>query len=711
MGRAVQTTRTLKSGPTVTLDQRAYNGAGRLTSSTDVLENTTTFEYDGLGRVIETTRPDGSIVTTTYDLLGNRLTETAPHDPENESPPTTTYTYDELNRVVTVTNPLEQITTSEYHADFAWAVTAVKFQPTANDPQTTLYSATFDANGRKASVTRDGIATAYTYTDDGRPLRTTFADDSYTENTYDERLVTAARDRAGNVATFAYDGLGRRTGVTNARSKTTTTAYLANTQLPASVTDPLSNVTAFQYDLLGRRTRTVFPGTEPAFQRAQVTTYDEWGRVSHVDGAKTYPLSYEYDLAGHMTALIDGEGSRTKWEYDSMGRMARKTYADGSDYEYDYDYEGKLVARTDGKGQITEYSYDTLGRLTGIDYPTDTDVVTVYDDLGRRASVTDATGTWVWTYDGDWSRVLTETDPDGNVLTYAYNACGHRTDMTMEVDSTVVQELDYTYSNGRLTGIDRTTGVSPVSFSYSYLTNSNLLASLVSNNGTDDILSVSRTHDDADRLLSIASSTINPQPSTIASFSYTLDATGRRIRRDDLDGTHISYSYNQRDELIGAVRSDYPETNPFGDYPYQYGYQFDKIGNHLKQTKNGTAFTGRYNNLNELMEREVNGPERVPGTADGVLPIGVKVDGAAANTATVDQDTAAWRGDSRPIAPGQTGTKAISVVATDSAQPPKKTESVRSVELPAANPIPFTYDLNGNMLSGGPVGSGLLLTR
>ena len=27
----------------------------------------------------------------------------------------------------------------------------------------------------------------------------------------------------------------------------------------------------------------------------------------------------------------------------------------------------------------------------------------------------------------------------------------------------------------------------------------------------------------------------------------------------------------------------------------------DRIGNHLKQTKNGTVFTGRYNNLNELM--------------------------------------------------------------------------------------------------------------
>jgi len=54
----------------------------------------------------------------------------------------------------------------------------------------------------------------------------------------------------------------------------------------------------------------------------------------------------------------------------------------------------------------------------------------------------------------------------------------------------------------------------------------------------------------------------------------------------------------------------------------------DLINIHLKQTKNGTVFTGRYNNLNELMERAVTGPVRVQGTADGVLPIGVKVDGA-----------------------------------------------------------------------------------
>ena len=47
-------------------------------------------------------------------------------------------------------------------------------------------------------------------------------------------------------------------------------------------------------------------------------------------------LRYEYDLAGRLTALIDGEGSRTEWSFDAAGRLVRKTYADGTHYDYTY---------------------------------------------------------------------------------------------------------------------------------------------------------------------------------------------------------------------------------------------------------------------------------------------------------------------------------------------------------------------------------------
>ena len=463
------------------------------------------------------------------------------------------------------------------------------------------------------------------------------------------------------------------------------------------------------FDEAGRRVRVIHPGAEPESQRTTTTTYDDLDRVIAVDGAKTYPLAYEYDLNGRMTALIDGEGSRTEWAYDPLGRLTQKTYADGTDYDYTYDDEGSLASRTDAKGQTTTYAYDDLGRLTTIDYPNDTDIVTAYDDLGRRISRSDTTGLWTWTYDGDSSRVLTVTDPDANVASYTYDTSGQRTGLTLTVDGADVMDLDYTTTNGRLTGIDSETNVGgalrAAIFSYSYLPDSDLLESLVHNNGTTDILTTTRTHDDADRLLSISSTTDNPQPTTVSSFSYTLDATGRRIARTDHDlprhsspgatagGTRLHSTHTPPSRLQRVIAGD--------RIRLRRAATAGQVGNHLGQSKNGTAIQGRYNNLNQLLEREIAGAVRVQGTADGVLPIGVKVDGDAAATADIDADTTAFRGDSSPIQPGQTGDKAISIVATDSADPAKRTESTRTVQLPATNPVAFTYDLNGNMLTDG----------
>lgn len=46
--------------------------------------------------------------------------------------------------------------------------------------------------------------------------------------------------------------------------------------------------------------------------------------------------------------------------------------------------------------------------------------------------------------------------------------------------------------------------------------------------------------------------------------------------------------------------------------------------------------------------------------------------------------------------PRQTGEKALSIVATDCNQAPKRTEAVRTVQLPAASPVRYTYDADGN---------------
>jgi YD repeat-containing protein len=244
---------------------------------------------------------------------------------------------------------------------------------------------------------------------------------------------------------------------------------------------------------------------------------------------------------------------------------------------------------------------------SGAGDPGDTDIAFTYDALGRLAARTDAAGAWAWTYDGDSGRVLTVTDPDANVLSYTYDAGGQRQAMALTAagQQQPLMELDYTYAAGRLAGIASSENVGgalrAATYTYGYLANSNLLESVVSANATADILTLTRTYDDAGRLAAISATRPSPLD-PVSSFAYTLDARGRRISRTDLDGSRLDYSYNNRDELTGAVRSNQPAAAPFGEYPYSYAYEFDRIGNHLRQTKNGTEFRGRYNSLNELTE-------------------------------------------------------------------------------------------------------------
>jgi YD repeat-containing protein len=129
-----------------------------------------------------------------------------------------------------------------------------------------------------------------------------------------------------------------------------------------------------------------------------------------------------------------------------------------------YDTQGRLTSRTDALGKVTSYVYNAAGQVVLVDYPPagsgagdpgDTDIAYTYDTLGRLAARTDAAGAWAWTYDGDSGRVLTVTDPDGNVVSYAYDAGGQRETMALTAagQQQPMMELDYTYAAGRLAGI------------------------------------------------------------------------------------------------------------------------------------------------------------------------------------------------------------------------------------------------------------------
>jgi YD repeat-containing protein len=180
------------------------------------------------------------------------------------------------------------------------------------------------------------------------------------------------------------------------------------------------------------------------------TAYDPQGRVVATWGA-TYPVAYEYDHHGRMTAMATTRNETadfaalaaqlqsgqslvslgstwsldlTQWTYDpATGLLLQKLYADGKGPTYTYTADGKLATRAWAREievenvmvpVTTTYAYDLTGALVSVSYNDGTPgVAYTHDHLGRPVTVTDALGTRTFAYDANTLQLISETLPAG----------------------------------------------------------------------------------------------------------------------------------------------------------------------------------------------------------------------------------------------------------------------------------------------------------
>ncbi|MBR4251276.1 MAG: RHS repeat protein, partial [Kiritimatiellae bacterium] len=388
-------------------------------------------------------------------------------------------------------------------------------------------------------------------------------------------LLRTRTDPTGATWTYLYDALARPVGTVDPRTGTNTIAYAADGRV-AWQEDAAGSRTAYGYDPeTGRRI-----AVTDALSNVVHTAYDLQGRVTNTWGA-TYPVGYEYDALGRMTAMHtwrdeNGAPDTTRWNYDpATGLLTNKVYADGLGPSYAYDPAGRLAKRTWARGVETDYSYDALGQLAAIDYSDDTpDVTFTYDRQGRQLTVTDILGTRTNVYDA--LNLLEERYPDGDALVRTYDAYGRAAGIALGTDYAVGYGYD---EYGRFSTVAVSNGPT---FTYSYVPDSSLLAGYTNDLG----LAVAyeyEPHRDVKTLVSNAWGT-----NVLSTFAYTYDALGRRTQRIDDATTTNFFGYNLRSELVSAEMG----TNT-------YAYAYDPIGNRLSSTENGLTTTYAANALNQ----------------------------------------------------------------------------------------------------------------
>jgi RHS repeat-associated protein len=439
-------------GRTVTF---THTRTGEVASSTDHLQNKTTFGYE-LGDLTTTTDPLGRTTHQVSDAAGRVLEST------DATGAVTRFAYDEHNQPTVITDVLGRTTSYSYDDNgnlltrtanehtASWTYDDSDRVETARDPlgHTARYG--YDAAGALKTVTaRSGKVTTFDYDELDRLVTTSYGvtasgSESSVTNTYDpgNRLVQIVDSQAGTISltpdvldrvvlettpqgivSYAYDDAGRRTSMQVVGQPAVTYAYNDAGQ-PTSITKG-DQVVGFGYDDDGRPASRSLPnGVTQAYD------FDDSGQLTRItyqrDGSTLGEITYGYDDAGRRTSA-GGSYARTAIPDPLSGTVynAADQLVTLGAVRYTYDDDGNLT----GDGS-TAYTWNARGQLSSVNGP-GLAAAFGYDAIGRRTAKTVNGSTVNYLYDGDTPvQELDGTSPTANLLTGGTDAYYTRTDAT-----------------------------------------------------------------------------------------------------------------------------------------------------------------------------------------------------------------------------------------------------------------------------------------
>jgi RHS repeat-associated protein len=252
----------------------------------------------------------------------------------------------------------------------------------------------------------------------------------------------------------------------------------------------------------------------------------------------------------------DFNGNITTTVSDAMSRTNSITYNDGIVQSFSYWPNGQVknatMSETGKDDQVTSYSYDNLDRLK------------------------------------------TETQADGTVLGYEYDANGNRTQVKVtrgEAESQTVTTTDYTYDAlNRLATVIDSSGTT--TYSYDDVGNQK---TITYPNG----LMTEYIYNDVNQLKNLT--TKNGSGEVVSSYTYGLDNTGRRESitetRAEQAGRYTDYRYDNLYRLTDEIiKASIDETT----VDYTANYQYDWVGNRTYETVDGVQTAYSYDDNDRL---------------------------------------------------------------------------------------------------------------
>lgn len=686
----VTTTQTYSGGSPVSGEWRTtarsqYDARGRVISTTDGVDNTTTTTYVPAGSTTDhgpltrtvVTNPmshttvtdlnrgrgvprkivdaNGKVTAASYDALGRVSAVWMPGRVQGVDNPDTKFAYGVKNANYSYQQ------TSQLLVDGTYADSYEIYDPLLRPVQSQALSADLRASGR--------VLTGSVYDSRGQVVRKLGAylvTGSEPSSTYYSPTVSAVLDNHR----FVYDGAGRVTddiyepkAVEKWRTKTSYDANRVQVDPPAGGT----------------------PTTQSYDARDQVVA-----RISHLGDSPAAPgqsTTYTYDAAGRIKTMSDPAGNEWRWGYDLRGNQITASDPDKGNATMVYDNSDRLITTTDARGTVTHTTYDDLGRKTAlydgatanadklrakwaydpagakgqpassVRYSTPGDTGTAYttevtgytDDyqpLGTKVTIPSVAGETTTTTGGSLAGEYTTN------FTYYDDGTLHRKQFAAAPG--LPAERVY-YERDKLGQPILMGGTSSLAFNTTYSPYGELLQAW---GGVESGKFGIQTwfYDDGTRRLGQHIVSNQAVANYINDVKYTYDATGNVLKVADTGGAGSAdiqcFLYDDLRQLeeawaiaSGSCGSTRPTSTSVmgGPAPYWSSYTYDKIGNRkseTERTKSGTTITTTTNTFGYPQPGPTTQPQNGFGGPHAAYSHTKKVGSAAAVTTDFEYDAA-----------------------------------------------------------------------
>ena len=537
----------------------------QLTSVIDALGHQTIYEIDPA---------NGNMLSMT-EVIGLPDSESDENDDL-----VTNFTYTALGLLDTVTDPLGRVTDFDYNVLGRQAKTTYA----VGTAEEALMSYAYDAAGNLSQLTdENGNVTTYAFDDLNRLLQISEPDPDGPQNPLQSPITT-----------FQYDTRGNLVGTTDANGNATSFIYDPLERRIQS-SDSAGNIARYIYDSAGNLTDSVDP-----LGNATTNSYDERGRLIRTTDPEDGVTEFAYDAADNLQTLTDPVGNATTFTYDARYQVIAETDPLGNIIRYEYDLNGNLVGKIDRNDRATEFAYDGVDRLVTETWRSPgqavaNEIVYTYDKVGNLTSKTDHFSGLEFTYDAR-DRVASvdigqTPDAPHVVLDYTYDGVGNVTSVADTIEGATGATTSYEYDalNRQIQIAQSGNQVSEKRVDLFY----NALGQFASIERYSDLaatLPVVRTFYSYDELNRLTDLRHRNASTDIAFYEYEYDASSRIASINDIDGL-TTYSYDDRDQLIGADRPD-------GDVRGDESYTYDANGNRIESHLHGSGYvTGDANRL------------------------------------------------------------------------------------------------------------------